>query len=86
MKISSRKSEPKFGRPIKVDGTTSLISKGKFARIYIEVDITKRLLSKFELEGKKHPIEYEGIHLALAVESLDIAKNCAVRLLRIQTL
>ncbi|XP_031131985.1 uncharacterized protein LOC116033376 [Ipomoea triloba] len=53
----------KVGRPIRVDDSTSLVSKGRFARIYIEVDMTKPLLSKFTMEGKAWPIEYEGIHL-----------------------
>ncbi|XP_019168342.1 PREDICTED: uncharacterized protein LOC109164046 [Ipomoea nil] len=53
----------KVGRPIKIDTTTSLVSKGKFARLCVEVDITKRLLSKYDLEGKARSIEYEGIHL-----------------------
>ncbi|XP_031095201.1 uncharacterized protein LOC115999492 [Ipomoea triloba] len=53
----------KIGRPIKIDDTTSLVSKGKFARVCVEVDMTKPLLARFTLEGKAWPIEYEGIHL-----------------------
>lgn len=53
----------KVGRPIRVDDSTSLVSKGRFARICSEVDITKPLLSKFTMEGKAWPIEYKGIHL-----------------------
>lgn len=52
-----------IGRPIRIDNTTSLVSKGKFARMCIEVDITKPLVSKFLLNDKEWPIEYEGIHL-----------------------
>lgn len=48
---------------IKIDNTTSLTSKGKFARICVEVDITKPLLSKFTLSDEVIPIEYEGLHL-----------------------
>ncbi|XP_031120215.1 uncharacterized protein LOC116023359 [Ipomoea triloba] len=50
-------------RPVKIDTTTSLTSKGNFARICIEIDITKPLLSKFVLNMEEWPIEYEGIHL-----------------------
>ncbi|XP_019171049.1 PREDICTED: uncharacterized protein LOC109166607 [Ipomoea nil] len=39
-----------IGRPIKVDTTTSLASKGRFARVCVEVDITKPLVSKFVLD------------------------------------
>lgn len=53
----------KIGRTIKVDGTTILISRGKFARVCVEIDITKPLLSKYTLGEMKWSIEYEGIHL-----------------------
>ncbi|XP_031108885.1 uncharacterized protein LOC116013635 [Ipomoea triloba] len=51
------------GRPVKVDYTTSLVSKGKFGRICVELDMTKPLLSKFTLAEEVWPIEYEGIHM-----------------------
>lgn len=38
------------GRPVKVDNTTSLVSKGKFARVCVEIDFSKPLLSKFTLD------------------------------------
>lgn len=50
-------------RPIRVDQATSLVSRGKFARIWVEVDITKPLLAKFMIRRKARRIEYEGIHL-----------------------
>ncbi|XP_031119048.1 uncharacterized protein LOC116022464 [Ipomoea triloba] len=50
-------------RPVKVDYTTSLVSKGKFARICVELDMSKPLLSKFTLAEEVRPIEYEGIHM-----------------------
>ncbi|XP_019195841.1 PREDICTED: uncharacterized protein LOC109189684 [Ipomoea nil] len=52
-----------IGRPVKIDTTTSLASIGKFARICVEIDITKPLLSKFVLHFMDWPIEYEGINL-----------------------
>ncbi|XP_019155091.1 PREDICTED: uncharacterized protein LOC109151955 [Ipomoea nil] len=52
-----------IGRPIRVDTTTSLASKGKFARVCVEVDITKPLVSKFVLDFQEWPIEYEGFHM-----------------------
>lgn len=47
MKIGS-----KIGRPIRVDQATSLVSRGKFARICVEVDISKPLLAKFMLRRR----------------------------------
>ncbi|XP_031121135.1 uncharacterized protein LOC116024380 [Ipomoea triloba] len=58
-----RKVGNKLGRIIRVDHTTSLVSKGKFARVCVEVDITKPLISRFTLEEKVWPVAYEGIHL-----------------------
>ncbi|XVF74118.1 hypothetical protein PTKIN_Ptkin13bG0034600 [Pterospermum kingtungense] len=52
-----------IGRPVRVDQATSLVSRGKFARMCVEVDITKPLLSKFKLRRRVRRIEYEGIHL-----------------------
>ncbi|XP_019180087.1 PREDICTED: uncharacterized protein LOC109175269 [Ipomoea nil] len=51
------------GRPIKIDTATHLASKGKFARLCVEIDISKPLLSKFVLNFMEWTIEYEGIHL-----------------------
>lgn len=52
-----------IGRPVKVDTTTSLVSIGKFARVCVELDVTRPLLSKFTLGGEVVPVEYEGIQL-----------------------
>lgn len=60
----------KIGEPIRIDSATSLISRGKFARMCIEVDITKPLLAKFWLRRRVRRIEYEGIHL--------VCFNCGV--------
>ncbi|XVE49009.1 hypothetical protein DITRI_Ditri01bG0047500 [Diplodiscus trichospermus] len=57
------KNGSKIGQPVMVDQATSLASRGKFARICIEVDITKPLLAKFQLRRRIRRIEYEGIHL-----------------------
>ncbi|XVF67807.1 hypothetical protein PTKIN_Ptkin10aG0151500 [Pterospermum kingtungense] len=53
----------KIGRPIRIDQATSLVSRGKFVRLCVEVDITKPLLSKFKLRRRVRRIEYEGMHL-----------------------
>lgn len=53
----------KLGKPIKVDHATSLTNRGMFARVCIEVDITKPLKSKFMVKRKVRVVEYEGMHL-----------------------
>lgn len=42
----------KIGRTIKVDRTTLMASKGKFARVCIEVDLTKSLKAGYRFRGE----------------------------------
>lgn len=58
MKLGAR-----IGRPIKVDYATSVTSRGKFARLCVEVDLSKPLVPKFSLRNKVRKIEYEGLYL-----------------------
>lgn len=58
-----KKISKNIGRPVKVDTTTSLVSIGRFARVCVELDLSKPLLAKFTLEGEVVPIEYEGIQM-----------------------
>ncbi|XP_031120937.1 uncharacterized protein LOC116024177 [Ipomoea triloba] len=53
----------KVDRPINIDTATSLVSRASFARVCVEVDITKPLLAKFTLRNRVRPIVYEGLHL-----------------------
>lgn len=53
----------KVGTPIKVDDATSLTTRGRFARMCVEIDLTKPLLAKYKLRRRIYKIEYEGIHL-----------------------
>ena len=52
-----------IGRVLKVDVPTLKCSKGKFARICIELDLSKPLLPLILINGKEKRVEYEGIHL-----------------------
>ena len=51
------------GQNLKVDRTTSFSTRRNFARIYIEVDLPKPLLSKFKLRRRVRRIVYERLHL-----------------------
>ena len=53
----------KIGNPIKVDDATSMVSRGHYARICVEVDLIKPLVSKFRLRRRIRRLEYESIHL-----------------------
>lgn len=60
----------KIGEPKNIDEATNIVSRGKFARMCVEIDITKPLVSKFRLRKKVCQIEYEGLHL--------VCFNCGV--------
>ncbi|KAJ1438407.1 hypothetical protein SESBI_03016 [Sesbania bispinosa] len=62
-----------LGKTVKIDANTLqekatehgdfVTERAKFATICIEVDLNKILISKFSLEGRVYPVEYEGLHL-----------------------
>ncbi|CAN1133019.1 hypothetical protein LINPERHAP2_LOCUS7404 [Linum perenne] len=52
----------KIGKTIRIDHTTLQGNRGNFARICVEVDISKPLVSKYRLRRRVRRIEYEGLH------------------------
>ncbi|KAJ1428917.1 hypothetical protein SESBI_08631 [Sesbania bispinosa] len=62
-----------LGKTVKIDSNTlkpkdgcwgqSTTEMGKFARLCIEVDLRKVLITKFELHGRNYSVEYEGLYL-----------------------
>lgn len=63
-----------LGRTVKVDANTLrrkedtmeecfVTERARFARVCIEVDLRKTLVSKFELNCREYRVEYEGLHL-----------------------
>jgi hypothetical protein len=52
-----------MGSTVKVDKNTLMQERGKYARICVEVDLTKSLLAMFMIKGRKYNVEYEGLHL-----------------------
>ncbi|CAN0846803.1 hypothetical protein LINGRAHAP2_LOCUS4629, partial [Linum grandiflorum] len=57
MRITSR-----IGKPVRVDRVTKEGARGKYARVCVEVDLTKPLLPKYKIEGIPYLIVYEGFH------------------------
>lgn len=53
----------RIGKTIKVDKTTSQVEMGKYARICVELELSKPLLTMFTIKEKMYKIEYEGLHL-----------------------
>lgn len=52
-----------IGRTLKVDTTTSLTSRGKFARLCVEINLEQKLVPQVEIMGLSYGVEYEGLHL-----------------------
>lgn len=51
-----------LGTMMKIDKLTSLHSRGKYARICVELDLEQPLASHIDANGMKFAIEYEGLH------------------------
>ncbi|CAN0857464.1 hypothetical protein LINGRAHAP2_LOCUS6757 [Linum grandiflorum] len=51
----------KVGAPIRIDRQTSLVSRGKFARVCVELDLSRPLIPEVGVDGKWLQVEYEGI-------------------------
>lgn len=49
-----------LGTVLKID---RLMPRGKFARIYVEVDSEKQLVSRIKAREHTYYVEYEGLHL-----------------------
>ncbi|CAL1407989.1 unnamed protein product [Linum trigynum] len=56
MKIGRR-----IGKPIRVYQATRTGARSDYARVCVQVDLTKPLLSQFRIHGKKYFIQYEGL-------------------------
>lgn len=48
--------------PVKIDINTRLATRARFARVCIDIDLTKPLVAKFCLDDAWYNVEYEGIH------------------------
>ncbi|KAI9109407.1 hypothetical protein K1719_019461 [Acacia pycnantha] len=51
------------GKAIRLDIHTAHRSRGKFARMCVELDLTKSLIPTFSVEGQKYIIEYESLSM-----------------------
>lgn len=60
------------------DNTTMVAQRGQFTRLSVELDLSKRLLSKFWLKGRIWRIQYEGLRMFCFYygEIGHLAENC----------
>lgn len=57
-----KKTDNHIGRMIKIDTATLFVSREKFARVCVEVDLRKPLKSGYRLRGEYRRLRYEGLH------------------------
>ncbi|CAI0393093.1 unnamed protein product [Linum tenue] len=50
-----------FGKTIRIDPNTLTVQRGKFARMAIEIDVSKPLRTRFWLDGHWQAVEYENL-------------------------
>lgn len=53
----------KIGRVVKMDHTTMSVTKGRFVRVCVQIDLMKRQVLFIELSGHLQKVEYEGLHI-----------------------
>jgi hypothetical protein len=53
----------RIGKTVKVDKNTLSQERGKYARLCVQVNLSKPLLAMFTIKGRKYNIEYEGLHM-----------------------
>jgi hypothetical protein len=53
----------RVGKTVKVDKNTLTRERGKYARLCVQVNLTKPLLAAFTIKGRKYNVEYEGLHM-----------------------
>jgi hypothetical protein len=51
------------GNPIKVDLQTLKVARGRFARMCVEVDLTKSVIGRVGINGEWYQVQYEGLHM-----------------------
>lgn len=81
---STIKVDPNTMKQIHVEATEEEVKRGRFARLCVEVDFRKKLVSKVEIEEKLFAVEYEGLHsicfecgkLGAEFEQRDRVPNC----------
>ena len=53
----------KIRKPIPIDDAAITVLRGHYARICLEIDLLKPLVTKFKLKSKVKKLEYGGFHL-----------------------
>jgi hypothetical protein len=67
-----------IGTPVKVNTNTLNVERGRFARICVEIDLTKPVVGKVWINGHWYKVQYEGLHIICAACGCygHITRNC----------
>lgn len=52
-----------MGTHVKVDTNTLNVDKGRFARIYVKIDLTLSVVKKVNVNGHWYNVQYEDLHV-----------------------
>ncbi|XP_020211512.1 uncharacterized protein LOC109796242 [Cajanus cajan] len=52
-----------IGKPVKVDLNTLNMTRGRFARVCVEINLNEPVVGRFFLNGVWYNVKYEGLHL-----------------------
>jgi hypothetical protein len=67
-----------IGTPVRVDTNTLNVERGRFARICVEIDLTKPVVGKVWINGHWYKVQYEGLHIICAACGCygHVTRNC----------
>lgn len=57
-----KRAGDRIGKMIRVDDTTRALTRGKFARVCIEIKLLKPLKAGYKLRGQRWRLQYERLH------------------------
>lgn len=68
-----------IGKPTRVDHNTINVERGRFAKVYMEIDLSQPVVGKFWTKGKWYKVENEGLHLICTACGCygHMARNCS---------
>ncbi|CAN0838663.1 hypothetical protein LINGRAHAP2_LOCUS2281 [Linum grandiflorum] len=59
--VAVRRIASSIGKPVRVDRATKEGARGKYERVCVEIDLSKRLLPRYKVEGIPYLVVYEGL-------------------------
>jgi hypothetical protein len=69
------------GTPVKVDLHTLKVARGRFARMCVEIDLTKPVVGRVGINGDWYHVQYEGLHIICTHCGCygHVLKDCAMK-------